>query len=164
MNKRSRASSSSLFLLELIMAILIFSIAAAICVQLFAKSHRLSTQARSVTAASDLCISVAELVRSSASEEELQQLFEEAFPAAGMSEHEITAYVDENLEEAADAGQAAYTLLVFTQEADGMLTADIRVQTAQQTPTDGSGQPASDGDAEAASESVYELTVERCVD
>ena len=37
-------SRSSLFLMEMIIAILFFSLASAVCIQLFAKSHLLSTQ------------------------------------------------------------------------------------------------------------------------
>ncbi len=37
-------SKASLFLMELIMSILFFSLSAAVCVQLFVKSHALSQQ------------------------------------------------------------------------------------------------------------------------
>lgn len=37
-------SRSSLFLMEMIIAILLFSLASAVCIQLFARSHLLSTQ------------------------------------------------------------------------------------------------------------------------
>lgn len=46
MKQRNQANSSSLFLLELILAILFFSVASAICVQIFVKSHLLSKDAR----------------------------------------------------------------------------------------------------------------------
>ncbi len=48
MKHRNRAQSSSLFLLELILAILFFSLASAVCVQFFVKSHLLSRDARNL--------------------------------------------------------------------------------------------------------------------
>ena len=46
MKHRNRAKSSSLFLLELVLAILFFSLASAVCVQFFVKSHILSRDAQ----------------------------------------------------------------------------------------------------------------------
>lgn len=46
MKQRNQANSSGLFLLELILAILFFSVASAVCVQIFVKSHLLSKDAR----------------------------------------------------------------------------------------------------------------------
>lgn len=46
MKQRNQANSSSLFLLELILAILFFSVASAVCVQIFVKSHLLSKDAQ----------------------------------------------------------------------------------------------------------------------
>ena len=42
--KRTPAKRSSLFLLELIIAILFFSLTSAVCVQFFARAHRISRQ------------------------------------------------------------------------------------------------------------------------
>lgn len=61
MKHRSRANSSSLFLLELILSILFFSIASAVCVQLFVKSHILSTNARELNRSVIEVSSIAEL-------------------------------------------------------------------------------------------------------
>ncbi len=49
MNKRNRAQASSLFLLELTMAILFFSIASAVCVQIFVKSRAMSLHAEELS-------------------------------------------------------------------------------------------------------------------
>ena len=46
MIRRSRAQSSSLFLMELILAILFFSVTSAVCVQFFVKSHLLSRDSK----------------------------------------------------------------------------------------------------------------------
>ena len=58
MNKGS--SKSSLFLMELIMSVLFFAIAAAVCVQLFIKSHSLSRSSVELNHAVIACESVAE--------------------------------------------------------------------------------------------------------
>lgn len=50
---------SSLFLMELIIAILFFSLASAVCLRMFAKSHQLSTDA----SAGNQTVNVAELIR-----------------------------------------------------------------------------------------------------
>lgn len=61
MNKRNRAQASSLFLLELTMAILFFSIASAVCVQIFVKSRAMSLHAEELNAAVREVSSAAEI-------------------------------------------------------------------------------------------------------
>ena len=70
MNKRNRAQASSLFLLELTMAILFFSIASAVCVQIFVKSRAMSLHAEELNAAVREVSSAAEIVRASKSRAE----------------------------------------------------------------------------------------------
>ena len=54
---------SSLFLMELIIAILFFSLASAVCLRMFAKSHQLSTDASAQNQAVNTAANVAELIR-----------------------------------------------------------------------------------------------------
>lgn len=54
---------SSLFLMELIIAILFFSLASAVCLRMFAKSHQLSTDASARNKAVNQTVNVAELIR-----------------------------------------------------------------------------------------------------
>ena len=54
---------SSLFLMELIIAILFFSLASAVCLHMFAKSHQLSTDASAGNQAVNQTVNVAELIR-----------------------------------------------------------------------------------------------------
>lgn len=65
MKVRSRASSSNLFLIELIIAILFFSVASAVCVQIFVKSHQLSNDSTALSAAVDECSAAAEIITTS---------------------------------------------------------------------------------------------------
>ena len=51
MKRRTTARSSSLFLMELIIAILFFSVAASICVQFFVKARLMSQEAAQLDAA-----------------------------------------------------------------------------------------------------------------
>lgn len=58
-NSRSTHSKSSLFLMELILVILFFSIAGAICIQIFVKAHLLSRSASELNRAVALAQSAA---------------------------------------------------------------------------------------------------------
>ena len=51
MKARAASSKSGLFLIELIIAILFFSVASAICVQLFAQAHLKSIQSKEISMA-----------------------------------------------------------------------------------------------------------------
>lgn len=69
MINKKRARSSSLFLMELILAILFFSIASAVCVQFFVNSHLLCTQSQALNHAVNECTSVAECLSVTAAED-----------------------------------------------------------------------------------------------
>lgn len=80
--------TSGLFLLELILAILFFSIASAICVQLFVKSHLLSRKAENLSIAVNECSDAAEIILSSDNQTELFERFDLAYPNAIWSDYE----------------------------------------------------------------------------
>ena len=54
-----RRSKSGLFLMEIMFAILFFSLAGAVCLQLFVKAHSLSRDAKTLDAAVTVCQSAA---------------------------------------------------------------------------------------------------------
>ena len=56
----SRGARSGLFLMELIMSVLIFTVAATICIQMFVKSHLLSEESTRLNHAVIWCESMAE--------------------------------------------------------------------------------------------------------
>lgn len=62
--KRTSNSRSSLFLMELIIAILFFSLVSAVCLKAFARSHILSQDANALNDAVIQAESTAELIRS----------------------------------------------------------------------------------------------------
>lgn len=59
---RSRARSSSLFLIELIIAIFFFSVASAVCVEFFVKSHLMSRDSGALAHAVNECSGAAEII------------------------------------------------------------------------------------------------------
>ncbi|MGN0701917.1 MAG: hypothetical protein ACI4KL_01920 [Lentihominibacter sp.] len=83
MKQRNRARSSTLFLVELIIAILFFTVCSAVCVQFFVKSHSISRQAGELNFAVNECSSVAEIIQGSESRNEilhgLKSLYPEVF-------------------------------------------------------------------------------------
>lgn len=80
--KQNRTKSSNLFLLELILAILFFIIASAVCVQLFVKSHLISNDSKTLNAAINQATSAAEAFKSGDSLEESYASIEKVFPEA----------------------------------------------------------------------------------
>ena len=124
MNRRSHASS--LFLLELILAILFFSIASAVCVQLFIKAHLLSTDARALNVAVNECASAAEIISTSDSEQEALSLVQQAFPDASVSDDgsALDCFFGENLTPA-EKESASYVLHVELLRSGRQLDADI---------------------------------------
>lgn len=143
MNRKNRAQSSSLFLLELILAILFFSIASAVCVQFFVKSHLMSRNARNLNYAVNECSAVAELVTASDGVEDACSLILTLYEEAQIAETyppDIRIDYDETFAPCR-AGEGAYTLLVSFTEENQMLTASISMKET------------------APGDSIYQLTV-----
>lgn len=78
MNKLSGSRSGRLFLIELILAVLFFSLGSAVCVQAFVKAHSASTQAQDLAFASSTVSSAANALRWSGGAETFLTLFPEA--------------------------------------------------------------------------------------
>lgn len=98
MSRKYSTHKSSLFLLELILAILFFSIASAVCVQLFVKSHTISQEAKSLSVAVNECADIAEIVYSSDSPEEMIDRLTSAYPDIQINEQTIFIPYDENFQ------------------------------------------------------------------
>lgn len=130
MKHRNRAQSSSLFLLELILAILFFSLASAICVQFFVKSHLLSRDARNLNYAVNECSGIAEIVNASSETADalrlIQKLYENAEADKDVASS-IRIYYDGAFAPCAQA-DGAYALVTALTEKDGMLAADISME------------------------------------
>lgn len=128
MNRRNRASSSHLFLLELIIAILFFSIASAACVQIFVRSHVLSQDAQALNMAVSECTGAAEIVRSCDDPGEAADIFTGLYSEAVVGEdgESITVYYDSELQPSGSEN-AAYEMTVQLAESGGMLAAEIEM-------------------------------------
>lgn len=79
MKARKRASSSTLFLMELILAVLFFCIAAAICVYVFAMSHVIHLGSVEQDNAVKITQNISEILRSSRDKEDLVRGLSSAF-------------------------------------------------------------------------------------
>lgn len=97
MNKRHRASSSSLFLMELILAILIFCMAGAVCVSIFATSHTTHKYAGDLNICVEQGKNIAEIIRSSNNDKDtinkIQQIYSQGMDID--SSGTITLYFDD---------------------------------------------------------------------
>lgn len=122
---------SSLFLMELIIAILFFSLAGAICLRMFAKSHHLSTDASDLNQAVRQADNVAELIKYDL--EKGTHTLEDEYPDANIIKNvtgniENTAdmysssiiYFDKNWN-AVNSDQAIYKLTIQAQDSSDTL-------------------------------------------
>lgn len=93
----SRSHSSSLFLLELVVAIIIFALASAISLQFFAKAHLLNKNAKTLNYFSNESSIVAEITGISSSTEEFKKALLQVYPSATLENQTIELYYDDNL-------------------------------------------------------------------
>ena len=73
MASKMKVRRSSLFLLELMITILLFSVNSAVCIRIFAEAHNASRQAQLLTDAAGVCSNAAEAVRSADSPEQIAE-------------------------------------------------------------------------------------------
>ena len=113
---------STLFLMELIMAILLFSLAAAVCVQVFVKSHTIEKESTALTKAVFASSSVAEIFRSS---DDYEELLLAEFPQAISENDGYLIYYDEDFSPVVSDG--TYCLKFTTDTEDNFVTGHISV-------------------------------------
>lgn len=125
--KRKMSSKSSLFLLEMMISILFFSIAAAVCVQVFVKAHLVSRDAVNLNMAASAASSAAELLAQGDGREELLQ----EFPEAGETgEGNICVYYDEGWFLCGEQ-DAVFFMEIALSKKERMEYGDIRVMDEQ---------------------------------
>ena len=118
---------SSLFLLELMIAILFFILASGICIRLFVKSHTLEQASRNLDASVREAVSVAEILRS---QDDPFSVLETVYPL-GISENgDFTIYYDKNWELCTES-DGAYRLRLSTAMDASFLTGTINVYQAE---------------------------------
>jgi len=81
--KVSKPSSFFLFMLELVLSILIFVVAATVCLSIFSKAHTMSREATVMETAVTETGNAAEIIRSASSREDAVSKAREAFTAQG---------------------------------------------------------------------------------
>lgn len=143
---KGRARTSSLFLMELILAILFFSITSAVCVQFFIKSHLLSQDSRILTQAVSECSATAEICSTSDGIDVAIKQLSDIYPYIKISETDNTAiiYFDSDLKPCAEKSKG-YMLTVQLHENDSMLSSDITFE---------------DPDADVKERTIYELSTQ----
>lgn len=133
MKHRSRARSSSLFLMELILAILFFSVASAVCVQIFVSSHMLSNNSRALNYGVNECASLAEIIDTADGIEDCLLLLKKEYPNGTFSdgklpdsemgsEADILFCYDDNFASCAEEN-SSYTLSLHLSQENYTLTA-----------------------------------------
>lgn len=117
-------SKTSLFLMELILSVLIFSIAAAVCVRVFMKSYSISNGTRELNMAVTRCTSAAELFYGFSGD--LSQIKRELDTNnTSMSEKgKLTLFYDNKYEKCSEREAMYYMQLINHREED-ILTCDI---------------------------------------
>ncbi len=135
MIRKKRPKSSSLFLMELILAILFFSIASAVCVQFFVKSHLLSRDSDALSHAANECASVAEILDSADSVSDFSGLLLRLYPDSislenvsdndNCTETEIFLNYNEEFFPCSEK-TASYTLYLHIAQSGQMLTANMK--------------------------------------
>lgn len=76
MNTSRSSSKSGLFLIELIIAIVFFAVASAICIQLFVKAHLISTRSTDISTASIIAQNTAEQFKADSANITSGQMFD----------------------------------------------------------------------------------------
>ena len=112
---------SSLFLIELIIAILFFSLGSAVCVQAFVKAHTISTEASDLSFASSTVSSAASVVKYTDGTLDSLRTY---FPLAFQQDDDVEICYDAT-RAACGPQDASYTLHIRTDAQDGAETASI---------------------------------------
>lgn len=125
-------SKSSLFLMELILAILIFAITSAICIQIFVKAHIVSQETQELNQSVTLCTSAAELFYGY--DGNLSKI-QKQLDGLGLSEAgtgSLTLYYDKDFMLCTKA-DGMYELSIINAKEDNLLNSDISIRKVDDT-------------------------------
>ena len=126
-------NTSSLFLLELILAILFFSVASALCIQIFTKAHLMSQDARDLNFAVNEVSSMAEQISAGTLHSDTAASSDDTAsdPSTQMPDDSLqdaAAYYDSSYASCKKA-DAVYVLTVHYEPEDTLLKAHISMDT-----------------------------------
>ena len=110
---RHNQQQSRLFLLEITLAILFFSLASAVCLRCFAKSHILSTQAAELNQAVSQSENIAELLRSLPENDrkdaqKISNVLQLEYPAVNFSATDTATDMDTDIDTEIDSAQKSW--------------------------------------------------------
>lgn len=110
---RHNQQQSRLFLLEITLAILFFSLASAVCLRCFAKSHILSTQAAELNQAVSQSENIAELLRSLPENDrkdaqKISNVLQLEYPAVNFSAADTATDMDTDIDTEIDSAQKSW--------------------------------------------------------
>lgn len=111
---KKTAKRSSLFLLELIIAILFFILAATACVKIFVHSRQLENDSIALNQAVIACTSVAEILRS---ESDPYDMLQEVYPTGTATQDHFYIYYDNKWKLCSEA-DARFTVSLQTEYTD----------------------------------------------
>ena len=138
---RSSNSHSSMFLMEMMIAILFFSLASAVCLRMFTKSHQMSEDTRNLNMAVNQIQNAAELLKHSYTPKtatadtdrpDFPELFLATYPDAAADTQELSIYFDENWNHC-PADQGIFCMKISQNEADEISAYEILVLDAADT-------------------------------
>ena len=128
MNKQP-AKRSSLFLMELIIAILFFSLASTVCVRIFVKSHTLEEESIQLNHAVLVTSSVAEIFRN---QENPFEILEMQYPDGVKSDNHYQFFYAKDWS-LCNKDEAVYTVIADFAKVSSFEIADIQVITSKQS-------------------------------
>lgn len=125
---KRRTNSNALFLIELILAILFFSIASAVCIQLFVKAHTISKKSSDLTAAVTQVQSAAEIIKTyHGNVEDVINLLD-----ATQTGQKLTVSYDSDWSRVAN-DQAVYQMIIEFAEDGQLFVSEIQMVEVNQT-------------------------------
>ena len=127
MNKQP-SRRSSLFLMELIIAILFFSLASTVCVRIFVKSHTLEEESIQLNHAVSAASSVAEIFRN---QNNPFEILEKQYPDGIKNDNHYQFFYDEGWS-LCNRNEAIYTVIADFTKDGSFESADIQVVTSEQ--------------------------------
>lgn len=122
---RSNTTRSSLFLLELMIAILFFSLGSAVCVQVFVKAHTLNESARDLNFASTQVSSAASVIKYA--DGTLSSL-QKYYPHMQETPEGFTIFYDREHQECDEEDRAFYRLSITLEEQESMKIAHLQMK------------------------------------
>lgn len=111
MNKKSR---SSLFLMEMIISILLFSVTCAVCTQLFVQTHLKQKESKDLQFAAISSQNIAELTQDcpGIDADSYQEWIKNLYPSIQKQDDHLVLYFDQDYQECTEKELAAYELQI----------------------------------------------------